>query len=76
MYEDVYVFVEVLEEDKVCYVEKRTFAVGSLEARRAKLTFKGMSAIANRKGYTIKEKTKSVANDDFNFSENDVVPGR
>lgn len=35
-----------------------------------------MSAIANRKGYTIKEKTKSVANDDFNFSENDVVPGR
>lgn len=30
MYEDVYVFVEVLEEDKVCYVEKRTFAVGSL----------------------------------------------
>ncbi len=40
MCEDVYVFVEVLEEDKVCYVEKKTFAAGSLEARRAKLTFK------------------------------------
>ncbi len=76
MCEVVYVFVGVLEEDKVCYIEKRTFTAGSLEARRAKLTFEGKLAIANRKGYSIKEKTKSVANDDFSFAENDVVPGR
>lgn len=76
MCEDVYVFVEIFEEDKVCYVEKRTFAAGSLEARRAKLTYRGMLAMARKKGFSVKEKAKSVANDDFSLAENDIVPGR
>lgn len=62
MCESVWVLVSTDDFCKIFYLEEQTFALGSLEARKAKEEYIKVMERAKKLGYKISRKEKTVQN--------------